>query len=223
MTLTKKGSTRGSVSIIVIAALVFLATRALVGAIEESTPASYPTIAWKPIPDVLKDEDEDDDNKLMVAVKEKPLTNRPTDGLEQTPSATPASVPKKNKVRKRFALEKLFTDNVDQRPVLIFFTHRDSLLCKKVEMCIFANDEIRNMIESKFYPIKVSFDQKLTKTEYKIYERFGSAAAPMITIRSATGEALDHTTGYVGAIKTYVLLHNALRQLKRLQEQDAKE
>ncbi|MBX9671545.1 MAG: thioredoxin family protein [Candidatus Obscuribacterales bacterium] len=221
MTLTKKGSTRGSVSIIVIAALVFLATRALVGAIEGSTPASYPPIAWKPIPDVLKDED-DDDNKLMVAVKEKPLTKRREDG-EQAPSATPASVSKKNKGRKRFALEKLFTDNVDRRPVLIFFTHKDSLLCKKVEMCIFANDEIRSMIESKFYPIKVSFDKKLTKTEYKIYERFGSAAAPMITIRSATGEALDHTTGYVGAIKTYVLLHNALRQLKRLQEQDAKE
>ncbi len=221
MMLTKKGSTRGSVSILVIAALVFVATRALVGAIEEATPSSYPTIAWKPIPDLLKDS-EDDDEKLMVTVPDKPLTNREV-ASDQSPSATPGPSTNKNRSKKRFALERLFTDNIDQRPILIFFTHKESLLCKKVERCIFANDDIRQMIESKFYPVKVSFDKKLTKTEYKIYEKYGSAAAPMITIRSASGEALDHTTGYVGAIKTYILLHNALRQLKKLQEQDAKE
>ncbi len=56
MMLTKKGSTRGTVSFLFLSALVFLSARFAVVAIETAMPEkSIRTVAWKPVPDVLKD------------------------------------------------------------------------------------------------------------------------------------------------------------------------
>ena len=56
MMLTKKGSTRGTVSVLFLSALIFLVARFAVDAIEAAMPNNAKaTVAWKPIPDVLKD------------------------------------------------------------------------------------------------------------------------------------------------------------------------
>jgi hypothetical protein len=56
MMLTKKGSTRGTVSFLFLSALVFLSARFVVVTIEAAMPdKSIKTVAWKPVPDVLKD------------------------------------------------------------------------------------------------------------------------------------------------------------------------
>lgn len=245
MMLTKKGSTRGTVSVLFLSALIFLVARYAVNAIELSMPNnSGMTIAWKPITDILKDEKAtvmvvddvdskpvsdakvleskviDDHSEANLREAKKILDSQPKGNSksDKTPAATSPETLKK-KIKKRFALEKIFPDNVDGLPVLIFFADDGSALSQKMETTSFGIKQIREKIEKEYYPIKIRFDKKMSKTEYRLYQEYGSTAVPVVHIVTATGESLVYNSGYISAIKVMVLLHNAERKQEKLEEQ----
>lgn len=220
MILTKKGSTRGTVSVLLMAALILLGSRILVGYIEETFPQPVAeTIEWKPIPDVLKKNEKALDDELELSEAQQTLGEQ-----KDTPSKTKATesttydttLDKKSK--KRFAIERLFSDNIKQKPILLFFADEGSILSQRMEKRTFSIADIRDMINRDFYPVKINFDKALTKTEYKLYQHYGSAAAPSISIRSATGDNLDYNVGYLNGVKTIILLQKALNAQKTIDE-----
>lgn len=259
MMLTKKGSTRGTVSVLFLSALIFLLARFAVNAIETAMPNnSRIAVAWKPIPDYLKDKkhtimvDEETDfkpvsddqnkeskeavgstagdesySKEKLNEAKKILESQPKTDLKDekpaptatapaaVPAAVTAAVPKKTK--KRFALEKIFPDNVDQRPVFIFFGD-DSMISQKMENTSLGIAQIREKIEKDFYPIRIRFDKKMSKTEYRLYQEYGSTAVPAVNIVTSTGEALAYNSGFISATKVMVLLSNAHRKQLKLAE-----
>lgn len=252
MMLTKKGSTRGTVSVLFLSALIFLVARFAVNAIETAMPdTSRKAIAWKPIPDVLKndrnslwvdtrDDKPDADTNVKSSETESGPTRKPAEQSEFSKAkfneeietlnsvkensnhensfsaVKPAKAPKKPK--KRFALEKLFADNVEQLPVLIFFSDDGSPISKKMENTSLGITEIRKKIEKEYYPVKIRFDKKLSKTEYRLYQEYGTTAVPVVHILTSTGEQLAYNSGYISAVKVMVMLHNAKRKQLKLEE-----
>jgi hypothetical protein len=211
MILTEKGSTRATVSILLLAALIFLGSRFAVNFIEATFPQpAAPKIDWKPVKDILKD----DENLLehMSAESEETIVSKTGKVDAKSVGRAP------EEAKKRFALNQLFPDNIDHRPILFFFADDSSVLTKRMEERTFSIPAIRDKIEKQFYPVKIRFDKPLTKTEYKLFKNYGAAAAPLLAVRSATGESLAYNTGYLSAVKTIVLLENALRTRKKLEE-----
>lgn len=249
--LTKKGSTRGTVSVLFLSALIFLVARFAVDAIESAMPNNAKTtVAWKPIPDFLKDGhssimvddeiesktmitetsiktdeasnraiDEDADTKAKLIEAKKILDSQPTEksNSEKSGDSKPPTIVKKT-TKKRFALEKIFPDNVEQRPILIFFTDEGSSIAQKMENTSLGIRQVREKIDKEYYPIKIRFDKKMTKTEYRLYQEYGSTAVPVLHIVTATGEPLVYNSGFISAIKVMVLLNNAQRKLTKLEE-----
>jgi len=270
--LTKKGSTRGTVSVLFLSAFIFLGARFAVAAIEAAMPIKpEKTIAWKPIPDVLKNSksnlvvsspeggseiedksrtsDTDDQNDVVGRNKSGDAAEDEEVGADSNsvsldtnsdaksdknsdsdphkrlntpvPSSKTSSAPSKDKNRlsasskvvKRFAIEKVFTDNVDQRPIMLFFTDERSVISKKMENASLSAKDVREKIEKDFYPVKINYDKKLTKTEYRLYKEYGSTAVPIMHIVSSTGESLGWTSGYISAVKVMVLMRNAKAKL----------
>lgn len=208
MILTEKGSTRGTMSVLLLAALIFLAVRFIVNAIETSVPKTrLSEINWRPVNDIMK-ENED------VVYELAEVTEKDKDGE----AATPLDTAGKKKQRRRFALERVFPDNDAELPVLIYFSDDTSVISKKMEQSSLGVPEVREKIEREFYPIKIRFDRPLTKTEYKIYQNYGSAAAPLLVIRSATGEDLTRAAGCLSAVKIMVLLNKAKAKLEKLKD-----
>jgi hypothetical protein len=220
MILTEKGSTRGTVSILLMAALIFLGTRFLVGYIEENfPPAAASTIEWKPVPDLLAKNEKALDEETAVELTDSEVDDKNLDaetGLQPENSTGGSRAAKKTK--KRFAVERLFPDNVDQKPLFLFFADEGSILSQRMQRRTLSIPHIRNRINNEFYPVKINFDKPLTKTEYKLYNQYASAAAPAIAIRSASGESLAYNVGYLSGIKTVVLLQNAKNVQKRIDE-----
>ena len=243
MILTKKGSTRGTVSILLMAAMILLGTRFLVSYIEENFPASnVSAIEWKSVPDVLKRNEKALDEESIVEVNSsgnadggsgeeagggatsaKTGSNSDGDGEAVAESGSkPAdknvSTRAEKKTKKRFALERLFPDNVDQKPIFFFFADEGSILSQRMQKRTLSIPDIRNKINREFYPVKINFDKPLTKTEYKLYHQYASAAAPAIALRSATGDNLAYNVGYLSGVKTVILLQNAKNVQKKLDE-----
>jgi len=243
MILTKKGSTRGTVSILLMAAMILLATRFLVSYIEENFPASNAsTIAWKSVPDILKRNEKALDEETIVEVNAggeagsgaggeagggatSVKTGSNSDGNEEVVAESGSKPTDKNvstraekKTKKRFAVERLFPDNVDQKPIFFFFADEGSILSQRMQRRTLSIPDIRNKINREFYPVKINFDKPLTKTEYKLYHQYASAAAPAIAIRSATGDNLAYNVGYLSGVKTVILLQNAMNVQKKLDE-----
>jgi len=219
MILTEKGSTRGTVSILLIAALIFLTARVAVNLIEDNFPLPKgDEIAWNKIPDVLKGNEEALDESLEDTPA-KPDASEPASNATESelkPDTKLGAAPEKKPPRKRFAVERLFPDNVDQKPLLIFFSDEGSVLSRRMEHVTLAIPAVKEKIERDFYPVKVSFDKNLNKTEYRIYKTYGSAASPLLSVRSSTGDQLAYATGYLNAVKTMVLLTNALEAQRKL-------
>lgn len=251
MILTKKGSTRGTVSILLMAAMIFLGTRFLVSYIEENFPApNVSAIEWKSVPDVLKRNEKALDEETIVEVNAgeeagsgagedagsgaggdagggatSAKTGSNSGGHKETVVASGSKPADKNvstraekKTKKRFALERLFPDNVDQKPIFFFFADEGSILSQRMQKRTLSIPDIRNKINREFYPVKINFDKPLTKTEYKLYHQYASAAAPAIAIRSATGDNLAYNVGYLSGVKTVILLQNAMNVQKKLDE-----
>lgn len=223
MILTKKGSTRGTVSVLLMAALILLGSRVLVGYIEETFPQpSAEGIDWKPIPDVLKKNEKALDDELPTLDNFETTTESAgatsKDVHSESSTSTTNETTSERKSKKRFALERLFRDNINQKPILFFFADEGSILSQRMQKRTLSIAEIRNRINRDFYPVKINFDKPLTKTEYKLYNQYGSAAAPALSIRSATGDNLEYNVGYLNGVKTMVLLQNALNTLKVIDE-----
>ncbi|MBX3074943.1 hypothetical protein KF913_13525 [Candidatus Obscuribacterales bacterium] len=243
MILTKKGSTRGTVSILLMAAMILLGTRFLVSYIEENFPASnVSTIEWKSVPDVLKRNEKALDEETAIEVNTgadassgaggdagggatSAKTGSNSRGHTETVAANGfkpvdknGSVRAEKKTKKRFAVERLFPDNVDQKPIFFFFADEGSILSQRMQKRTLSIPDIRNKINREFYPVKINFDKPLTKTEYKLYHQYASAAAPAIAIRSATGDNLAYNVGYLSGVKTVILLQNAMNVQKKLDE-----
>lgn len=248
MMLTKKGSTRGTVSVLFLSMLIFLIARLAVNAIETAMPnKSRETVAWKTIPDPLKTDQHSEwfkDSKDAASVVSKAPSNEsgsmtnpdkqstsspkliePSKTLTETGSnpeqKTAAEKPTntiKNTSKKRFTLEKLFPDNVDQLPVLMFFADDGSPVSQKMENTSLGIKEIREKIEKEFYPVKIGFDKKLSNTEYRLYQEYGTTAVPVVHILTPKGKSLAYISGYISAVKVMVLLRNAQRKKLELDE-----
>jgi thioredoxin-related protein len=167
MILTKKGSTRGTVSVLLLATAVIFGARVIVSAIEGAMPDSVRTqVVWKPV-------------------------------VEST---------RKNEKR-------MFVENKDDRPVLLFFTDRGSTICRDMEERVLCLDFIRQLIEKHFYPVKISFDKVLSKSEYELYQKYGSAGVPEMIIVYYDGMRLTSGNGYLSAAKVCVLLNDGLKRV----------
>lgn len=200
MILTEKGSTRSTVSFLMIASMIFLGARFVVGFIEETFPQPAETgIQWKTVKDVLKDSHEYDD-------------------AEEVAGATKSGDASRKK-RTKLDLAKVFPDNVDGRPVLIFFADDASILSTKMERRTLSIPDIRKKVHSDFYPVKIRLDKALSKTEYRLCKLYGSAASPIISIRDmASGDSLAYNPGYLNGAKTLILLNNALAEKTKLDD-----
>lgn len=200
MILTEKGSTRSTVSFLMIASMIFLGARFSVGFIEETFPQPAETgIQWKTVKDVLKDTNEYDDAEEVVGATE--------------------SGDKSRKKRTKLDLAKVFPDNVDGRPLLIFFADDASILSTKMERRTLSIPDIRKKVHSDFYPVKIRLDKALSKTEYRLCKMYGSAASPIISIRDMPGgESLAYNPGYLNGAKTLILLNNALAAKNKLDD-----
>lgn len=225
MILTEKGSTRSTVSFLMIASMIFLGARFIVGFIEDTFPQPAETgIQWKTVNDVLKDSHEYDDGEdepgatVSGNTKLGDTTSSDTkSGDTGTPSTESGGISRKK--RTKLDLAKVFPDNVDQRPILIFFADDASILSTKMERRTLSIPDIRKKVHSDFYPVKIRLDKALSRTEYRLCKMYGSAASPIISIRDMpTGDSLAYNPGYLNGAKTLILLNNALAAKNKLDD-----
>lgn len=202
MILTEKGSTRGTVSILFLSTIVLLAARFVVVAIENLTPENLKShIAWHKIEDVLAQE-----NKITTDDKNK-----------DAPKEKVSPSQKRRSASRLLPLNEILKENTQHLPVLIMFTDDNSMICKNMEERSLSG-EIKDLIEKRFYPVRISFSNVLPKTEYRLYQKYGLASVPQLVITTADGINIDSAGGYLSAVKVCVFLKQGL---KKIEKQDA--
>lgn len=206
MILTEKGSTRGTVSILFLSTIVLLAARFVVVAIENLTPENLKShIAWHKIEDVLAQEN------TMAGDKNK-----------DEPKGKVSPSQKRRAASRLLPLNQILKENTQHLPVLIMFTDDNSMICKNMEERSLSG-EIRDLIEKKFYPIRISFSNVLPKTEYRLYQKYGLASVPQLVITTADGVNIDSAGGYLSAVKVCVFLKQGLKKIEKQEAEYAKE
>ncbi len=204
MILTEKGSTRGTVSFLLLSTIVLLIARILVGIMEDMLPHVVPTaIHWQPIADVVKDDDED-----AFDVKKEGQSHS-----EDSPFSSHSG---------RLALDKLLCNNKKHLPVLMFFTD-SSPLCKNMEARSLSPEEVSKLADENFYPVRIATENALSKTEYKIWQKYGIVGVPQIIITTFEGERISSGFGYLSAAKVRMILHSALKTLRASAEKKQKQ
>ncbi|MCA9801481.1 MAG: thioredoxin family protein [Cyanobacteria bacterium HKST-UBA02] len=203
--LTKKGNTRGNVSLLLTAAFIATGTRVCVDRLE--TGAAIPSsakIAWQAVPAVSKDE-----------VKDYFLKNKKKEEKEDKEKE-----PGKKTANRPMDFSRLFSSNKDRRPVLIFYTDENNILCQRMARLSVYNPDVRELIERDFFPVKIAFDKTLNETEYAIYRKYSCIMVPHVEVVSPDGTVVGNMGGYRNATELYKDLK---REYRKYMEKDADE
>jgi len=180
--LTKKGNTRGNVSLLLAAAFIATGTRLCVDRLE--TGAGVPSsakVAWQAVPAVSKEEVKEYFLKYKAENKEpeKKSTHRPMD------------------------FGRLFSANASGRPVLIFYTDENNILCQRMARLSVYNPDVRELIERDFFPVKIAFNNTLNETEYAIYRKYSCIMVPHLDVIAPDGTMVGSMGGYRNATELY--------------------
>lgn len=201
--LIKKGNTRGNVSFLLASALIVTGIRVCVEHLETGAgiPASA-KIAWQAVPAVSKEalkgffiKDEDKDKEIEREPGKK-AAHRPMD------------------------FERLFSSNTARRPVLIFYTDQNNILCQRMARLSVCNPDVRELIERDFFPVKIAFDNTLNETEYAIYRKYSCIMAPHLEVISPDGTMIGSMGGYRNATE---LFKDLKREHRKCMEKESDE
>lgn len=218
MILTKKGSTVGNLNILLTLAVILLTTRLIVEQLEKNRMVA-PTAAvkWHRLPDM--DEKElnehinyyEDQNKAKE--KDKDKNKKEKDSY------------KSDRFRRIKSIDlKAVIKEYDEKPLFIMIDDRASPQCDYVNRITLTNPEMVNLIEKDFFPLKISVDKIVNKTEYAFIRAYCYAyplmiCTPSFSVVSTDGSYLD---GGYGSVDSGKLIHLVTKALKKADEENQK-
>lgn len=239
--LTKKGSTRANVQFLLAATLIVTVTRLIVESIENNftIPATI-RIDWQQIPDLDRQQMNDcllDQDKDKDTDKNKSENAKTEPGAKPEPEIEPKIDPEKKSVDNKFNkrekqttfgkakvdFKKLFKSNSTNKPILVFYTDKNSTLCKRMERLSLYNPRVRELIRTDFTAIQIGFDKTLSESQYTIYRKYSCVMVPHLEVITADGRHTGSISGYANATEAYKFLNNQLTAIKENKKKRAKQ
>lgn len=221
MILTKKGSTISNLNILLTLAVILLTTRLIVEQLEKNrTIAPGAAVKWHRLPDM--DEKElnehityyEDRNKDKDKDKDKNKNIKEKDSYKSDRFLRIKSIDLKAVIKE-----------YDEKPLFIMIDDKASPQCDFVNRITLTNPEMVNLIEKDFFPLKISVDKIVNKTEYAFIRAYCYAypliiCTPSFSVVSSEGSYID---GGYGSLDSGKLIHLVTKALKKADEENQKE
>ena len=221
MILTKKGSTVGNLNILLTLAVILLTTRFIVEQLEKSRMvAPGAAVKWHRLDDM----DEKDLNEHINYFEEQSKTKEKEKEKEKNRQAKDSY--KSDRFRRIKSIDlKAVIKEYDEKPLFIMIDDKASPQCDYVNRITLTNPEMVNLIEKDFFPLKISVDKIVNKTEYAFIRAYCYAypliiCTPSFSVVSTDGSYID---GGYGSVDSGKLIHLVTKALKKADEENQKE
>lgn len=221
MILTKKGSTTGNLNILLTLAIILCTTRLILEQLEKSRMISPGSgVKWHRLVDMDEKDLQEHIDYFVEKEKEKEKEKKEK---EQNKEEKP-SLNSERYLRIRSIDLKAVIKDYDKKPLFIMIDDKASPQCDFVNRITLTNPEMVHLIEKNFYPIKISADKVVNKTEYAFIRAYYYAyplilCTPSFAVVSTEGSYLD---GVYGITDSGKLIHLVKRALKKADEENQK-
>ncbi|MBI1268866.1 hypothetical protein GC174_00390 [bacterium] len=211
MILTRKGSTTGNLNILLTLAIVLLTTRLILEQLEKSRMVSPGSgVKWHRLVDM--DEKDLQEHIDYFVEKEKEKKKGKEENKEEKPSLN-----SERYLRIRSIDLKAVIKDYDQKPLFIMIDDKASPQCDFVNRITLTNPEMIDLIEKNFFPLKISVDKVVNKTEYAFLRAYCYAyplivCTPSFAVVSTEGSYLDGVYGITDSGKLILLVKRALKK-----------
>lgn len=222
MILTKKGSTTGNLNILLTLAIILLTTRLILEQLEKSRMVSPGSgVKWHRLVDM--DEKDLQEHIDYFEDKEKEKEKKKAKGKDKNKEVKPSLNSERYLKIRSIDLNAVIKD-YDKKPLFIMIDDRASPQCDFVNRITLTNPEMVHLIEKNFFPLKISVDQVVNKTEYAFIRAYCYAypliiCTPSFAVVSTEGSYID---GVYGITDSGKLIHLVKRALKKADEESQK-
>ena len=216
MILTKKGSTISNLNILLTLAVILLTTRLIVEQLEKNrTIAPGAAVKWHRLPDM----DEKELNEHITYYEDRNKDKDKNKNIKEKDSY------KSDRFLRIKSIDlKAVIKEYDEKPLFIMIDDKASPQCDYVNRITLTNPEMVNLIEKDFFPLKISVDKIVNKTEYAFIRAYCYAypliiCTPSFSVVSTDGSYID---GGYGSVDSGKLIHLVSKALKKADEDNQK-
>lgn len=214
MILTKKGSTRGSFHFLTALTLILILTRIIVQCIESGLPSdNYNSVDWKNLPALSKEE-------LKEQIEYRDYGSSKTKSKPGNENSKKSSSDS-HRYFKSIHLDKVLTDNTDQKPILLLVTDETNPACHYLHRVTLTNPELVSFIEKNFYPIKLSLNHILNYTEYAFNRTYANSYllfVPYMVVIDPAGKKINRNTANFDCVGLKEFLEKGLKGIEELEK-----
>lgn len=108
------------------------------------------------------------------------------------------------------------------RPFLMEFVTPACLHSKQLDMNVLRGREVSELINGRFYPVRVEFTGRKRSIETGMLVKYRVAQVPTLIVTNENGEEVSRLTGYKSGTTVYRFLTSALAANSRARDEAAK-